>query len=68
MAADVIKAAQLALGTTHQQQRLAVEFSREEITRLQQLLATPNYLPGAREDAFPFLRVHLGMGVEARRN
>ena len=68
MAADVIKSAQLTLGTAHQQQRFAQKVGGEEVAGLQQLLAMPNHLPGASKDAISFPRAHLRIGIEDCRN
>src|ERR1700690_2337076 len=64
MAANIVEAAQLAGGTAHQQQGLALEFRGKEITWIRQLVAMAHHLPGLAEDLLLLRCEHGWIGIK----
>ena len=71
MPADVIKRPQHTIIPTHRQQRLSRHRCRQKLTRLFDLLRSPDHLPGPRENRLPLQirnpRVHIPWRRNRRR-
>ena len=64
MTADVVEGADLLIGFSNYEQRLADQLGSEVVPRIGDLVAMSDELPGAGEDAVAFLGGDIGVEVE----
>ena len=67
MAAHVVKTAQLSIKSTHKNERLTYQLSREVIAGIRHLAGVTNDLPSTAKYLFLLRHEHFGGSVDVRR-